>query len=62
MKLGKSVYQRPGLCILSKYANFLGESVLPSSPLTQPDPLVLKIADPASARQLAGKGVKGTVE
>jgi PAS domain-containing protein len=33
-----------------------------ASPLTQPDPLVLKIADPASARQLAGKGVKGTVE
>jgi hypothetical protein len=33
-----------------------------SSPLTKPDPQVLKKADPVSARQLAGKGVKGTVE
>ena len=32
------------------------------SPLTKPDPDVLIKADPASARQLAGKGVKGTVE
>ena len=32
------------------------------SPLTKPDPQVLIKADPASARQLAGKGVKGTVE
>jgi hypothetical protein len=32
------------------------------SPLTQTDPPVLKKADPANARQLAGKGVKGTVE
>jgi hypothetical protein len=29
MKLEKSVYQRPGLCFLRKYANFLGEAVLP---------------------------------
>ena len=32
------------------------------SPLTKPDPPVLIKADPANARQLAGKGVKGTVE
>jgi predicted nucleic acid-binding protein len=35
---------------------------LNASPLTKPDPPVLIKADPANARQLAGKGVKGTVE
>ena len=38
------------------------QSTPETSPLTKPDPDVLIKADPASARQLAGKGVKGTVE
>jgi hypothetical protein len=39
-----------------------GQKTPATSPLTQTDPPVLKKADPANARQLAGKGVKGTVE
>ena len=49
---------------MSVQAAYLGIILIWSttSPLTKPDPQMLIKADPASARQLAGKGVKGTVE
>ena len=49
--------------LISRCVRAAGNAILlEASPLTKPDPDVLIKADPASARQLAGKGVKGTVE
>ena len=60
LEYGREVRHRRTCAMAMFLASSSPVSRTRSSPLTKPDPHVLTKTDPASARQLAGKGVKGS--